>query len=199
MTLYNICSSDIGSIPKGNAHFFNIFNTQVTVNTSRRRDGAITRQLETKLIEHWHGVTCLESKLLPLFSVVDASSLLSAAKAVYSNTDLRDQMIHKVLTEIEGECSTLCKRVLPNTGSPSLFRKIPVGAEVLTEDCVRELEFNASILFKCLMSVCSHSDHRNKDKRGDSHFSWDLYGSGMHSDGKKQGVVDKQYGCQVCR
>ena len=134
------------------------FNTQVTVNTPSRRDGAITRKLEPKLEK--------------LGRALAGGNMSTIAKAVYSNTDLRDQMVHKVLTEIEGECSTLCKRVLPNTGSPSLFRKIPVGAmpKFSWMDCVRELESNAPILFKCLMSVCSHSDHRNKDKRGDSHF-----------------------------
>ena len=98
---------------------------QVTVNTPSRCDGMFTKQLDTKLEK--------------LGRALAGGNISTIAKAVFANTDLRDKMVDRVLTEIERECSTLCKRKLPTTGSPSLFRKIPVVAMpgFSWKDCVR--------------------------------------------------------------
>ena len=74
------------------------------------------------------------------------------------------------MNEIDIECSALCKRTLPNTNTPSLFRKINVQ-EMATFSCGKCIrESTAAVLLQLLLGIVSHSDHRNQEKLGERHY-----------------------------
>ena len=50
----------------------------------------------------------------------------SIARAVYSHRDIREELLKRLMNDIDNECSTICKYTLPDTGTPSLFRKIDI-------------------------------------------------------------------------
>ena len=64
------------------------------------------------------------------------------------------------------------KRTLPNTNTPSLFRKINVQemAAFSWGKCIRELQSTAPVLLQLLLGIVSHSDHRNQEKLGERHY-----------------------------
>ena len=96
----------------------------------------------------------------------------SIARAVYSHRDIHEKLLHKFMGDLESECSSICKRALPGTGKPSLFRKIPVKdmPTFSWSDCVNKLESTAPLLLRLMLLIVSHSNHRNKDKRCERHY-----------------------------
>jgi len=89
------------------------------------------------------------------------------AKAAFSEPAVRQQMLDRVIQEIEGECAKLCRR---QPVSP--FRKIQSSQmESLSWDFFnRELQLNCPVLHRILQTVVAHSDGRNSKKKGDAHF-----------------------------
>ena len=92
---------------------------------------------------------------------------VSIAKAVLGNKDMREAVITLVLTQLNEECTNLCRSA---TGSP--FRTIPVNklANFKWRDMVSDLHLKAPLLFKLLYSVVSRNDHRNAVKVGAAHY-----------------------------
>lgn len=94
--------------------------------------------------------------------------VLTIAKAIFANDDLKKQLILKVLDIVDAECCKLCKR---NSDPPSMFRKIAVEKIPIFKwtECMDELQANAPTLFQILSTITSHNDHRNTKRKGDRH------------------------------
>lgn len=80
---------------------------------------------------------------------------------------IREQILLKLIEQINAECGKLCQRA-----NASLFRKIPVSSlpEFKWDSCIKELEVKAPTLLKLLTMIVSTNDHRNQHKRGERHY-----------------------------
>ena len=114
----------------------------------------------------------LDTSLNKIGRAVAGSNVTSIARAVYSHRDIREELLKRFMNDIDNECSTICKYTLPDTGTPSLFRKIDVKdmSTFSWEKGVRELESTAPLLLRLLLLLVSHSDHRNKEKQCERHY-----------------------------
>ena len=68
----------------------------------------------------------LDKSLNKIGRAVAGSNVTSIARAVYSHRDIREELLKRLMNDIDNECSTICKYTLPDTGTPSLFRKIDI-------------------------------------------------------------------------
>lgn len=91
----------------------------------------------------------------------------SIAKAVFSHSEIREQIILKVLDVIGEESTSLCKR---NPASP--FRRIPIDSfeTFCWGDYYNELDQKAPLLSRIVTGIVKHNDHRNKNKKGTHHI-----------------------------
>lgn len=88
------------------------------------------------------------------------------AKAALSEATVRECILKKITQQVDEECTCLCSRQ-----PVSEFRKIsPAQMENFTWDClIEELKTKCPIFYRLLMTVVSHTDHRNTCKKGSVH------------------------------
>ena len=142
-----------------------------------------------RVIQHYLSTICTQvtvhtpSQAVPYTKVLDVAlnkigravaggNPVSIARAVHEHGSIRELLRKKFMNEIDVECSALCKHTLPNTNTPSLFRKINVQemAAFSWGKCIRELQSTAPVLLQLLLGIVSHSDHRNQEKLGEQHY-----------------------------
>jgi hypothetical protein len=89
------------------------------------------------------------------------------ARTVFAYDGLRDALLRKVLTQIDDECSVLCKRA-----EPSIFRRTALEklSQFKWKSYVDEMESKAPTLLQLLTHLVSQSDRRNDAKKGDHHY-----------------------------
>ena len=111
--------------------------------------------------------TELQSPLSRIGRALAGGHLDTIVRTVFAHDGLRDLLLRKVLTQIDDECSVLCRRA-----EPSIFRRI--APEKLSQfkwkSYVDEMESKAPTLLQLLMHLVSHSDRRNDTKKGDHHY-----------------------------
>ena len=94
----------------------------------------------------------------------------SICRALFANPRLRQEAVSKVSSMVNKECSLLCKK---KAQPVSLFRHMSLEqAESFSwNEIISELNFKAPTLFHIIHdSIVTCSDHRNKQKKGDSHY-----------------------------
>ena len=81
--------------------------------------------------------------------------------------ELREQVIDRVLTIIDDECSVLCSRA-----QPTPFRSCQVSelSSFTWDQYIQEMERKSPTLLRLLKKVACHSDHRNEQKKADRHI-----------------------------
>lgn len=89
------------------------------------------------------------------------------ARTVFAHDGLRDLLVRKVLTQIDDECSVLCRRAEPSVFRKTAPEKLP---EFKWKTYVDEMGSKAPTLLRLLMHLVSHSDRRNDAKQGDHHY-----------------------------
>ena len=111
--------------------------------------------------------TELQSPLSRIGRALAGGHLDTIVRTVFAHDGLRDLLLRKVLTQIDNECSVLCRRA-----EPSIFRT--TAPENLSQfkwrSYVDEMESKAPTLLQLLMHLVSHSDRRNDAKKGDYHY-----------------------------
>ena len=109
----------------------------------------------------------LDDNLSKVGRALAGGNLSTISKLVLSHEDLREQILVRIMDEINRECACLCQR-----GDPSVFRKIPLQnlADFKWSICGDELQRKAPVLYRVFSKVVSSNNHRNQQKRGDQHL-----------------------------
>lgn len=105
-------------------------------------------------------------------------SIVSLLGQVDTSSNFRDTDTSNDMSEfapmlecISKECSVLCQRRLQTQPPP--FRKLTIDSleEFSWTIFSKELEWNCPVLYRLLMAIASHSDHRNTTKQGSFRLS----------------------------
>ena len=111
--------------------------------------------------------TELQSPLSRIGRALAGGHLATIARAAFAHDGLRDLLIRKVLTQIDDECSVLCRRAEPSIFRKTVPEKLP---QFKWRAYMDEMESKAPTLLQLLMHFVSHSDRRNDAKQGDHHY-----------------------------
>ena len=112
----------------------------------------------------------LQPSLEKIGRALAGGHLPSIAKAAFSHSGLRENIVKKVCTVVNEECAALCSKSMQPV---SIFRRLSSEqAETFSwKQCISELEYKAPTLFSILTYVISRTDHRNQKKRGKNHHA----------------------------
>ena len=110
--------------------------------------------------------TQLDSSLQKVGCALAGGDPQSIARAVLSEPTVREHILKKVAKEVDDECARLCRR-----HPISVFRKVSLTKmeEFSWEWFVQELETKCPVMYRFLVTVVSHTDHRNTHKKGTAH------------------------------
>lgn len=110
--------------------------------------------------------TQLDSSLQKVGCALAGGDPQSIAKAVLSESAVRQHILTRLLQEVDEECARVCRRQ-----PVSVFRKVTSAQmESFSWDWyIQELETKCPILYRILGAVVTHSDHRNTLKKGSAH------------------------------
>lgn len=109
----------------------------------------------------------LKESLVKVGTALTGGHASSIAKAIFSQSEIREQILLKLLDLICEESASLCKK---NPASP--FRRIPVDSLDMFcwGDYYEELDQKAPLLSRIVTSIFKHNDHRDNIKKGAHHL-----------------------------
>ena len=97
--------------------------------------------------------TELQSPLSRICRALAGGHLDTKVRTVFAHDGLRDLILHKVLTQIDDECSVLCRRAEPSRTAPEKL------SQFKWKSYVDEMESKAPTLLQLLMHLVSHWYH----------------------------------------
>ena len=110
----------------------------------------------------------VDNSLVKIGRSLAGGHIPSIARTIFSHAGLREELLIKVMNQVNEECAAICKR---NVTTTSLFRRVSVDKfeKFSWDDCISELQSTCPTLLCILRNVVSSSDHRNVHKQSSSH------------------------------